>query len=446
MSLRFSYAPYPLVGRPRDVLRQYVEGNDPVSGNPLMPQIIEALTKPLTAQEANPEAKPGAPRPRLLKPDKEENLHQLFLENGWTDGAPIILPTEERVAHMLTGTAADPQEVVGRMTVTVREEKLEYTVEKVAINAVMAGAGPEHLPVILALAASEEPSMPSSTTSFARMAVVNGPIRDEIGMNYGLGALSPYNHANTVIGRAWTLMTLNLADARVGDTFMASTGNNINYNNMTFAENEERSVWESFHVRKGFKKEESTVSVFQGWSVINSMGAAGCVRPAQEEMLILMQAFPCLRPAITFVMDPLVADHLKEEGFDHPDKLAAYISNNFKMTAGQFWGSDVVYSLVEPNARSGVEPFASWLELPKEELIAPYTEPDMINAVVVGGETQALWFTTDMWYSKTVSIDRWRPPSGVYQRDEQAVRRHQARQKRHAAALSRSGYKTETGH
>ena len=183
------------------------------------------------------------------------------------------------------------------MTVTIHQEKLEYTVEKVAVNAVMAGAGPEHLPVILALAASEEASMPSSTTSFARMAVVNGPIRDEIGMNFGLGALSPFNHANTVIGRAWTLMTINLADARPGETFMGSTGNNINYNNMTFAENEERSAWEPFHVRKGFKKEESTVSVFQGWSAINSMGAAGCCRPAQEEMLIIMQAFPCLRGA-----------------------------------------------------------------------------------------------------------------------------------------------------
>ncbi len=440
MKLRFSFAPYPLVGRPREVLRTYVEGNDPVTGAPLMPQIVDALTRPLSPEEASPEAKRGAPRPRLLQPDKEDSLHQLFLENGWTDGAPIVLPTEERVAHMLTGTAADPQEIVGRMTVTIHQEKLEYTVEKVAVNAVMAGAGPEHLPVILALAASEESSMPSSTTSFARMAVVNGPIRDQIGMNYGLGALSPFNQANTVIGRAWTLMTINLADARLGETFMGSTGNNINHNNMTIAENEERSAWEPFHVRKGFKKEESTVSIFQGWSVINSMGAAGCCRPAQEEMLIMMQAFPCLRPAITLVMDPLVANHLKEEGFDSPDKLSAYLSQNFKMTAGQFWGSDVVYSLVEPNARSGMEPFASWLEAPKDELIAPYTDPELINAVVVGGETQALWLTTDMWYSKTVSIDRWRPASGVYEEDEQTVRRREARRKRHAAAFSRSGY------
>ena len=263
------------------------------------------------------------------------------------------------------------------MTVTIHQEKLEYTVEKVAVNAVMAGAGPEHLPVILALAASEEPSLPSSTTSFARMAVVNGPIREEIGMNSGLGALSPFNHANSVIGRAWTLMSINLADARPGDTFMGSMGNNVNYNNMTFAENEERSVWEPFHVRQGFKKEESTVSLFQGWSVINSMGAAGCCRPAHEETLIIMQAFPCLRGAITLVMDPLTAKHLKEQGFDDPAQLSRYLSENFQMTAGQFWGSDVVYSLVEPNARSGIEPFASWLKLPRDGMIKPYFAPEL---------------------------------------------------------------------
>ena len=121
----------------------------------------------------------------------------------------------------------------------------------------MAGAGPEHLPVILALAASQEGSMPSSTTSFGRMAFVNGPIREEIGMNCGLGALSPFNHANAVIGRAWTLMTINLGDSRLGETFMGSTGNPLNYNNMFFAENEERSVWEPFHVRRGSKRKRA---------------------------------------------------------------------------------------------------------------------------------------------------------------------------------------------
>jgi hypothetical protein len=87
-----------------------------------------------------------------------------------------------------------------------------------------------------------------------------------------------------------------------------------------------------------------------------------------------------------------------------------------------------------------MEPFASWMNSPKDTLIAPYTSPEKINVVVVGGETQAMWLTTDFWHSQTVSVDRWRPASGIYEEDEQVRRRREARQKRHAAALSRSGY------
>jgi hypothetical protein len=180
--------------------------------------------------------------------------------------------------------------------------------------------------------------------------------------------------------------------------------------------------------------------VFQGWTAINSMGAAGCCRPAHEETLIIMQAFPCLRGAITMVMDPLTAKHLKEHGFDDPAKLSRYLSENFEMKAGQFWGSDVVYSLVEPNARSGIEPFASWLKAPADAMIKPYFVPEAINQIVVGGETQAMWLTTDMWHNKTVSVDRWRPATGVFEEDEATLRRRAARQKRHGSALTRSGY------
>src|SRR5260221_10142508 len=93
--------------------------------------------------------------PRLVEPDTEDNLQQQFLNNKWTDGLPIVLPTEKRVAAMLAGTSRKPDEVVGRMQPTEFRVAFEYTVEKVAVNAVMAGAKPEYFPVILALAASE---------------------------------------------------------------------------------------------------------------------------------------------------------------------------------------------------------------------------------------------------------------------------------------------------
>jgi hypothetical protein len=377
MNLRWSFPPYPVGFVSRDTLKEYIRGNDPISGAPLMDEVFYALTYPLTEEEKHPKIFRRPTRPRLLEPDTEENLYRLFIENGWTDGLPIILPTEERVAEMLTGTDHDPQEVVGMMSITTHEERLQYTVEKLAAIAVMAGARPEHFPVILALGASGRPSMPSSTTSFASMMAVNGPIRNEIGMNSGLGALSPVNYANSVIGRAWTLMTINCGDVRPGATLTASTGTTINYNNMCFAENEELSVWEPFHVRKGFKKDESVVSFFRGWNVI-TMGLG----PAQRMLEVMKNLGGPFGGAFTFLCDPLVAKSLKKDGYDDPMKLSTWLVN---------------------------------------QLNTPFKRPEMLNFIVVGGEMNPMWVTTDFSYLQSVKIDPWIPKAGI-KKDAKPIR------------------------
>ncbi|MCL2877585.1 MAG: hypothetical protein FWF13_02260, partial [Acidobacteria bacterium] len=258
---RFTYVPHPITGVPAELCRKYLEGNDPVTGKPVVNELIDALTRPLSAEDA----KGGVierPTPRLVAADTEDNLQKLFLESGWTDGLPIILPTEARVREMLKGTSHDPTEHVGRMQASFPHEAWTYNVEQVAVNAVMAGAKPEHLPVILALASLGSTSLSTSTTSFATMTVINGPIRNELKMNSGIGALGPFNHANAVIGRAWTLMSLNLgASGKPGEIYMGSLGNNLNYNNLCFAENEEElpKGWDPLHVQKGFKPNESVI-------------------------------------------------------------------------------------------------------------------------------------------------------------------------------------------
>jgi hypothetical protein len=365
------------------------------------------LTKPAKeGQEAF--TYPIAKYPRLISGDTEDNLRDYFQKNGWTDWLPIILPTEEKVAAMLKGTSHAPDEVVGEMTITDSVPGQSYTVEKVAVNAVMAGAKPEHLPVILALASTGQPAFPSSTTSFGRMVVVNGPIRNELNMNAGVAALSPFNIANAAIGRTWTLMTINFGSTRLGETFVPSQGNNSNYNNMCIPENEERSVWEPFHVQKGFKADESVVSIFSGWSVINSMGTIN-ERPPQEETVILLKAFSSHRSNATLLLDPLVAKNLKElQGFKTKQDYSRWLSENVKIPAEQFWGADIVYSFVLPLAQKGIEPYKTWLELPPDELITPYNIPENIDIVVVGGETNAFWKTTDYWYVMSTSVDAWR--------------------------------------
>src|SRR5262252_10792806 len=201
--------------------------------------------------------------PRLLEPDTEDKLQRQFLENNWTDGLPIVLPTEKRVTAMLAGTSRKADEIVGRMQLVEFRVPWEYTVEKVAVNAVMAGARPEYFPVILALAASEVSARSSTSSSASAMVVVNGPIRHEIGMNSGIGAMGPYNHSNAVIGRAFGIMSQNLQGGSVpGVTYNGSQGNNFSYNCITFAENEEASPWEPYHVQHGFEPSESAVTVF----------------------------------------------------------------------------------------------------------------------------------------------------------------------------------------
>src|SRR5438309_10950197 len=134
----------------------------------------------------------------------------------------------------------------------------------------MAGARPEYLPVILALASSCVTARGSSSSAVAGMSFVNGPIRDEIGMNSGTGALGPYNHANATIGRAYGLLSQNLQGGAIpGLSYMGNQGNNYAYNSITFPENEERSPWEPFHVQHGFRATDSTVSVFK-------IGRASC--------------------------------------------------------------------------------------------------------------------------------------------------------------------------
>jgi hypothetical protein len=332
--------------------------------------------------------------PRLVEPDTEERLQQLFLDNHWTDGLAIVPPTEKRVRAMLAHTRRKPDEIVGRMQATEFRAAWEYTVEKVAVNAVMAGAKPEYFPVILALAASQISARGSTS-------------RHEIGMNAGTGAMGPYNHANATIGRAYGLLSQNLQGGSVpGETFMGSQGNNYTYNNITFAENEERSPWEPLHVQKGFKAGDSTVSIFYGCrSTTFCLGLREKYwREHVRDMLagIDGNSAPCL------LLDPLTAQQFIDRGgFDRKDKLIRFIHETAEMPAGRYWDLQLVQNYVYPWATFGKEPMATWLKAAPEELIRIFPENE-INVVVVGGETNAYWRIMGAKYRKTISIDEWR--------------------------------------
>ncbi|MBN1849414.1 MAG: hypothetical protein JW932_12605 [Deltaproteobacteria bacterium] len=412
---RIVFVPHPVAGRSESILREYIEGTDPVTGRPVAQEIVDALTKPITGADMQTGLLERE-APKKLDPDTRDNLHRFFLENNWTDGLPIILPTEERVERMLTGTRHKPDEIVGTMAPSSPHEAWEFSVEKVAINAVMAGAKPEFLPVILAIASSGITSLFSSTTSFARMVVVNGPIRNQINMNSGIGAMGPFNHANAAIGRAWTLISRNLGGGAIpGETYLGSQGNNLNYNNVCIPENEEKSPWPPFHIQMGFNPLESVVSIFHGWCILHQHGATG--RREKQYHRQMVSILGSLSPyssetnpaGVLLFMDPLVAVDLKEKfGFDTKEKLGRYIHENVRMTVGDYWEHSLVHSFTLPLARKGIEPFASWLEMPGETLIPRFPFPESVKIVVVGGETNAFWQAGDFRYQKSVSIDQWR--------------------------------------
>lgn len=182
------------------------------------------------------------------------------IAQGWSDGLPMIPPTEDLVAEMVAGAGLPADHVVCR----VAPSEAPATVEKIAANAVMAGCLPEYMPVIIAaLRAMEHPRFnlagaQATTHPVAPFVFVNGPIRQRIGLNCGSGALGQGTRANATIGRALRLVMIALGRGVPGKTDMATLGSPCKF---TFCagENEEQSPWEPLHVEKGFAASDSTV-------------------------------------------------------------------------------------------------------------------------------------------------------------------------------------------
>ncbi len=257
--------------------RATVEGLRPVV-KAHIDRIIDALTKPLTPEEKNPALTLQKELPATVQIAAEsyeyafEKFNQLCLENHWGDGLPLIPPTEQAVKQMLTGTTFSPDKVIGR----IPYRNGIATIEKIAVNAVMAGAKPEYLPVIIAAieCLAEENAfshMMSSEGSFTLMIMVSGPIGKEISMNCGVGLLGHGWRANDTIGRAVRLCMTNLGYLWPGEIDMALIGRPSSHTFYTFAENMDQSPWESFNEGLGYRREESCVTL----STVRGAGGMG---------------------------------------------------------------------------------------------------------------------------------------------------------------------------
>ena len=406
---RIVSVPHPISRTPSEVCREYIAGNDPITGRPIIEEIFDALTRPLSKEDRRSGTRDRS-EPALIGPDSEDNLQELFIKNKWTDYLPIILPTQERVDAMLQGTSHDPDEIAGELRAGY--EALTFTVRDVAANAVMAGARPEYLPVLLTIASCGVPAISTSTQSFARMIMINGPIAKEIQMNAGSGALSPMNHANTVIGRAASLIAINLGGGGVpGYSYYGSQGNATDYNHVTFAENEDHlpEGWAPFHVQLGYEANESAMNIFHGYAVFHwkdtyektkidsILNMAGRILPSGT-----------YKSGLSLLLDPIVARDLYNEGFKSKEAVSQYVFENTKLTLGEFWQYHLVNGISLPTAQKGVEPYASWLNQPDDTLINRYRNPEEINIIVVGGRLNDFWQAGDFHLIGSFPIDEWR--------------------------------------
>jgi hypothetical protein len=319
---------------------------------PLMYDIIGALTRPLTAEEKSPKKKVEE-LSRIIFRGNLEEVNRFFYRRGWGDGLPIIPPTEEAVAEMLTGTDLPADHVVTRILPRLGKA----TVEKIAINAVMAGALPTYMPVLIAgVQALMEPvsrfdsmqtvmepasrfdSAHDNLGSWPPFWIINGPMRNDIRVNCGVGALSPGDIANATIGRAMGLIIKNIGGVRKGIEDVGVLGNPGKYS-LVIGEYEEESPWEPLHVERGFKKEDSTVTLsfprtladtfgrsFRAGAA-GAMGATGAKRILDSMTDGIQGAnFAC------FVLGPLTARILSTEGWTKK-KIKDFVSENAGVVA-----------------------------------------------------------------------------------------------------------------
>ena len=194
----------------------------------------------------------------------EDEFESMFIR-GWTDGLPVIPPTPERVLRMLTGTTRNPQEVVA----IAPPNLVQLTVEKIAINAVMAGALPEYLPwIITALEAvcNDEFNMHgvlATTMPVGPVIICNGPGTQAIGMNSGVNVFGQGNRANLTIGRAVQLTIRNVGGGKPGEVDRATHGNPGKLS-FCFAEYEAGSPFGTLAEERGIAPQQNAVTVFAG--------------------------------------------------------------------------------------------------------------------------------------------------------------------------------------
>ena len=272
---------------------------------------------PVIAERLRAESENSPLRARRIEIAPADDVHEFLFDQGFTDGLPVVPPTPERVLRMIEGTPRDSQDVVAK----IAPNYAPATVEKIAVNAVLAGCKPEYLPVVIAAVEAicttefNIHGVNATTMGASPVLVVNGPIRERIGMNMRLGVLGQGTRANAAIGRAVRLAVRNLGGARPGGTERSTLGSPMKFT-MCFAEWEERSPWPPLHVERGFDVDDSVVTAFA-----MSSGPVLCVDQSSRTAKQLAGSFALSLEAAHHVRAHNASDALLVVSPEHVDTL-----------------------------------------------------------------------------------------------------------------------------
>jgi len=394
MQIRYVKLPYPCTELSPEQKKQFFE------------ELDGALSTPPKGDELTAGAYTPAQPERIAIQGTEREIKDFFYQNGYTDGLPIEIPTPERVEAMLGGTSHKHDEVVCSK---MAPEGRAVTVEKVAINAVMAGAEPCYMPVLLAaceiMGRNERYHASSkSTNSFAFMQVVNGPIRDEIGMNSGVYALGPGNRPNAAIGRFLRLALTNLGGAEVGVNLMGVQGNTASYT-FAFAENEEHSPWAPLAQDFGYAPGESVLSIFGGCS---SHCGNYMFNKDESNMMRGIKAFESLG-GCAVLLSPFRAKRICDRGFDTREKMEEYLWRQASMPLSELKSLGLFERYIVRNLKNKTGDFPEEYATLPDDTVVPIFPRRKFNVMVVGDpegtDVMQAWMTHG---GETASIDKWR--------------------------------------
>ena len=310
---------------------------------------------------------------------------ELAFEQGWTDGLPVIPPTEERVNASLEYAGRAPTDVLG--VVPVRNRVV--TAEKVAINAVMAGCKPEYMPVVVAaVEALLDPiynlhGTSNSTGSAAPLLIMNGPVRHRLGFNSGSNLFGPGNRANATVGRAMRLFLLNVCGAAPGVLDRSTMGHPGQYT-YCIAEDEEINPWEPFHATQGFAQEDSTVMALPALAPLQVSNRYS-QRP--EDILSayadVLLAAGASQGQVVVIIAPELLKHIKDAGWSRR-QVQEFLQRTAQRTAAQW-------------AKAGrIEP-AEGMGENAQKLVPACTNPEGIFIITAGGAAGIWGAVVPLW-------------------------------------------------